>query len=103
MFRAAEFAEGLDGYAFRNEWLFWVFETLPMIGAIGIFIFYHPAKYLGRNGGVDSSGRRRWPRRSRGTEKPHGAENASRETDRRWKAQGAEDVSSGSDRRLEQV
>ena len=71
VYRVCEFAEGLDGYAFRNEWLFWVFETLPMIGAIGIFVFYHPAKYLGRHGAQDPSTRRfrgRRPRKARGME-----------------------------------
>ncbi len=46
IYRIAEFAEGMDGYAFRKEWLFWVFETIPMIFAIGVFCIYHPARYL---------------------------------------------------------
>lgn len=50
IYRVCEFAEGMNGYAFRNEWLFWVFESLPMIGAIGIFCIYHPSRYLGRDG-----------------------------------------------------
>lgn len=40
----------MNGYAFRTEWLFWVFEALPMLGAIGIFCIYHPSRYLGRHG-----------------------------------------------------
>lgn len=40
----------MNGYAFRTEWLFWVFETLPMIGAIGIFVIYHPGRFLGQDG-----------------------------------------------------
>lgn len=51
MYRVCEFAEGMNGYAFRTEWLFWVFEALPMIGAIGIFCIYHPSRYLGKDGG----------------------------------------------------
>ncbi|KAF9775577.1 hypothetical protein IL306_006318 [Fusarium sp. DS 682] len=51
IFRVIEFAGGRDAYAFSHEWLFWVFESLPMVGAIGIFCFYHPSRYLGRNGG----------------------------------------------------
>lgn len=31
--------------------MFWVFESLPMLVAIGIFAVYHPSKYLGRDGG----------------------------------------------------
>ncbi|KAF4464614.1 RTM1 [Fusarium albosuccineum] len=50
IYRVCEFAEGMNGYAFRNEWLFWVFECLPMIGAIGIFCIYHPSRYLGSHG-----------------------------------------------------
>ncbi|KAH7261249.1 RTA1 like protein-domain-containing protein [Fusarium redolens] len=50
IFRVVEFAGGRDTYAFSHEWLFWVFESLPMVGAIGIFCFYHPSRYLGRNG-----------------------------------------------------
>ncbi|KAI5467780.1 RTA1 like protein-domain-containing protein [Mariannaea sp. PMI_226] len=47
IYRVCEFAEGMNGYAFRTEWLFWVFEALPMAGAIGIFCIYHPSRYLG--------------------------------------------------------
>jgi hypothetical protein len=36
-----------------------------MIGAIGIFVIYHPARYLGRHGTRDSGRRRFWGRRSR--------------------------------------
>ncbi|KID78000.1 uncharacterized protein G6M90_00g037950 [Metarhizium brunneum] len=50
IYRVCEFAEGMNGYAFRTEWLFWVFETLPMIGAIGIFVIYHPGRFLGQDG-----------------------------------------------------
>ncbi|KAM5348780.1 hypothetical protein ACJ41O_008603 [Fusarium nematophilum] len=50
IYRVIEFAEGMNGYAFRHEWLFWVFESLPMVGAIGVFCIYHPSRYLGRHG-----------------------------------------------------
>jgi hypothetical protein len=36
----------MDGYAFRTEWLFWVFEALLMALAIVVFCFYHPGQYL---------------------------------------------------------
>ncbi|KZL64344.1 7-aminocholesterol resistance protein rta1 [Colletotrichum incanum] len=49
LYRVVEFAEGMDGYAFRNEWLFWAFEALPMLIAIAVFGVWHPSKYLGRN------------------------------------------------------
>lgn len=71
----------MNGYAFRTEWLFWVFETLPMIGAIGIFIIYHPSRYLGQNGAappkearsdesVELVGRRKWFRMRRSNDSP---------------------------------
>ncbi|WYZ37870.1 hypothetical protein EsH8_II_001376 [Colletotrichum jinshuiense] len=50
LYRVIEFAEGMDGYAFRHEWLFWIFEALPMLVAIGVFCVWHPSKYLGRDG-----------------------------------------------------
>ncbi|KAJ3497985.1 hypothetical protein NLG97_g1481 [Lecanicillium saksenae] len=49
IYRVCEFAEGMDGYAFRTEWLFWVFETIPMIFAIGVFCVWHPSQYLPRS------------------------------------------------------
>ncbi|CEI40804.1 hypothetical protein FVEN_g1506 [Fusarium venenatum] len=51
IFRVVEFAGGRGSYAFNHEWLFWVFESLPMVGAIGIFCIYHPCRYLGKSGG----------------------------------------------------
>lgn len=48
--RVAEFAEGMEGYAFKNEWMFWVFECVPMLIAIGVFCWWHPSRYLGRDG-----------------------------------------------------
>ncbi|KAM0562758.1 hypothetical protein ACHAPJ_001598 [Fusarium lateritium] len=50
IFRVAEFAGGMNAYAFRHEWLFWVFESLPMTGAIAIFCIYHPSRILGKHG-----------------------------------------------------
>jgi hypothetical protein len=47
----AEFAEGVEGYAFRHEWVFWIFESVPMIIAIGVFCVWHPSAYLGSDGG----------------------------------------------------
>ncbi|KAM0740620.1 hypothetical protein ACQRIT_005804 [Beauveria bassiana] len=49
IYRVCEFAEGMQGYAFRTEWLFWVFETIPMIFAIGVFCVWHPSQYLPRS------------------------------------------------------
>ncbi|OCL14872.1 RTA1 like protein [Glonium stellatum] len=52
VYRVIEFACGIHGYPFTHEWIFYVFESLPMLPAISIFCFYHPAKYLGRTGGL---------------------------------------------------
>lgn len=51
LYRLIEFALGIDGYPFTHEWIFYVFEALPMVPAIAIFCCVHPAKYLGRDGG----------------------------------------------------
>lgn len=40
----------MSGYAYSNEWLFWVFEALPMAPAIAIFCIFHPSQYLGDHG-----------------------------------------------------
>ncbi|KAK3299541.1 RTA1 like protein-domain-containing protein [Chaetomium fimeti] len=50
IYRVAEFAEGIEGYSFTHEWLFWVFESVPMLIAIGVFCVFHPSAYLGRDG-----------------------------------------------------
>jgi hypothetical protein len=50
IYRIAEFAEGAEGYAFLHEWMFWIFESLPMLIAIGVFCVWHPSAYLGRDG-----------------------------------------------------
>ena len=47
MYRVVEFGLGIYGYPFTHEWIFYVFEALPMLPAIAVFCFVHPAKYLG--------------------------------------------------------
>ncbi len=51
IYRVVEFSQGFDGYPFRHEWLFWIFEAAPMLIAISIFGLYHPGEYLGCDGG----------------------------------------------------
>ncbi|KAF2467091.1 RTA1-domain-containing protein [Lindgomyces ingoldianus] len=53
IYRVIEFALGINGYPFTHEWIFYVFEALPMLPAISVFCFVHPAKYLGRTGGLE--------------------------------------------------
>ncbi|KFA49822.1 hypothetical protein S40293_09319 [Stachybotrys chartarum IBT 40293] len=43
IFRVIEFAEGIDGYIYSHEWMFWVFEALAMLIAIGVFCLFHPS------------------------------------------------------------
>ncbi|KAM3562974.1 hypothetical protein MY1884_001519 [Beauveria asiatica] len=49
IYRVCEFAKGMQGYAFRTEWLLWVFETIPIIFAIGVFCVWHSSHYLPRS------------------------------------------------------
>lgn len=53
VYRVIEFALGINGYPFTHEWIFYVFEALPMLPAISVFCFVHPAKYLGSKGGLN--------------------------------------------------
>lgn len=57
VFRVIEFALGVDGYPFKHEWMFYLFESLPMLPAIIVFCFIHPAKYLGSKGGLGKEAR----------------------------------------------
>ncbi|KAF2742563.1 RTA1-domain-containing protein [Sporormia fimetaria CBS 119925] len=52
VYRVIEFALGIEGYPFTHEWIFYVFEALPMLPAIAVFCYVHPAKYLGSKGGL---------------------------------------------------
>ena len=52
MYRVIEFALGIHGYPFTHEWMFYVFESLPMVPAIAVFCAFHPARYLGSDGGL---------------------------------------------------
>lgn len=47
MYRLIEFTLGIHGYPFTHEWIFYTFESLPMIPAIGVYCVYHPGAYFG--------------------------------------------------------
>ncbi|KAJ9662804.1 hypothetical protein H2201_005885 [Coniosporium apollinis] len=51
VYRVVEFAMGIEGYPFTHEWMFYVFESLPMLPAIAVFCLFHPAECLGSHGG----------------------------------------------------
>jgi hypothetical protein len=57
IYRLVEFALGIFGYPFTHEWILYVFESLPMLPAISIFCFWHPAEHFG-------SGRNEWRKSS---------------------------------------
>lgn len=40
-FRVAEFASGLDGYASTQEWVFFIFETLPIFCSFLAYSWWH--------------------------------------------------------------
>ena len=46
-----EFTQGVEGYAFTHEWLFWLFESLPMLVVITVYCVYFPSKHLGPGAG----------------------------------------------------
>ncbi|KAH7314281.1 RTA1 like protein-domain-containing protein [Rhexocercosporidium sp. MPI-PUGE-AT-0058] len=48
VYRLIEFALGIFGYPFTHEWMFYVFESVPMVPAIVVFCIWHPAAYFGR-------------------------------------------------------
>lgn len=69
VYRVCEFAEGMNGYAFRTEWLFWVWETIPMIIAIGVFCWHHPSRHLGNSLAKVKEAKRRGGRKGKKGEK----------------------------------
>jgi hypothetical protein len=50
VYRLIEFAMGIHGYPFTHEWMFYTFESLPMVPAIGVFCVWHPGAYFVRKG-----------------------------------------------------
>ena len=49
IYRVIEFAMGIDAYAFNHEWLLYVLEAVPMLIAISVLGWYHPARWLQGN------------------------------------------------------
>jgi hypothetical protein len=41
-----EFALGIDGYPFSNEWMLYVFDGVPMVITLGALGWYHPVTHL---------------------------------------------------------
>ena len=49
---------GIDAYAFNHEWPLYVLEAVPMLIAISVLGWYHPARYLQVDGRSDVEDRR---------------------------------------------
>ncbi|KAK1140086.1 hypothetical protein N8T08_010918 [Aspergillus melleus] len=58
IYRVVEFAMGIDAYAFNHEWPLYVLEAVPMLIAISVLGWYHPARYLQVDGRGDVEDRR---------------------------------------------
>jgi hypothetical protein len=41
-----EFALGIDGYPFSNEWMLYIFDGVPMIIALTALGWFHPVTHL---------------------------------------------------------
>ncbi|KAJ5150884.1 RTA1 domain protein [Penicillium canariense] len=46
VYRMIEFALGIDAYFFNHEWALYVLEAVPMLIAISVLGWYHPARFL---------------------------------------------------------
>ncbi|RSH77014.1 uncharacterized protein EHS24_003955 [Apiotrichum porosum] len=46
VFRVIEFSQGYDGQLRTTEWYFYVFDSLPLILAISVWVFIWPEKYF---------------------------------------------------------
>ncbi|KAL4804978.1 RTA1 like protein-domain-containing protein [Aspergillus unguis] len=49
IFRTIEYAMGQDGYLLSNEWPAYVFDSVLMVGVMGIWAYWHPGT-IGKNG-----------------------------------------------------
>ncbi|PLB55874.1 putative RTA1 domain protein, partial [Aspergillus steynii IBT 23096] len=59
IYRVIEFAMGIDAYAFNHEWPLYVLEAVPMLIAISVLGWYHPARWLQANARDDVETERR--------------------------------------------
>lgn len=41
-----EFALGIEGYPFQNEWMLYIFDSVPMVLALAFLGWYHPITHL---------------------------------------------------------
>jgi hypothetical protein len=50
IYRVFEFAFGIDSYTFTHEWPLYVLEAVPMLFALMVFGWFHPARWLAMSG-----------------------------------------------------
>ena len=50
VFRLAETAEGIGGYASSHEAFFGALEFAPIVLAVGILAWWHPGRWFGKRG-----------------------------------------------------
>ncbi|KAL4881014.1 RTA1 like protein-domain-containing protein [Aspergillus karnatakaensis] len=46
IFRMVEFTEGRGGYISTHEWPFYVFDSVPILPCVALFVWWHPSLYL---------------------------------------------------------
>ncbi|MCJ1405651.1 hypothetical protein MMC11_008880 [Xylographa trunciseda] len=46
IYRICEFALGKTGYIEYHEWCAYVFDAVPMLPCVALFVYYHPGVYL---------------------------------------------------------
>ncbi|KAL4949034.1 RTA1 like protein-domain-containing protein [Aspergillus filifer] len=46
IYRMVEFTEGRTGYTNTHEWVFYVFDSVPIFPCVALFVWWHPSLYL---------------------------------------------------------
>ncbi|KAL5343453.1 RTA1 like protein-domain-containing protein [Aspergillus crustosus] len=46
IYRMVEFTEGRNGYINTHEWPFYIFDSVPILPCVALFVWWHPSNYL---------------------------------------------------------
>lgn len=46
IYRVCDFSLGKSGYIEKHEWFAYVFDALPILPCVALYLYWHPAKYL---------------------------------------------------------
>lgn len=46
VYRLVEFTEGHGGYINNHEWPFYIFDSVPILPCVALFVWWHPSLYL---------------------------------------------------------